>query len=323
MSTATLRTLDWMRPSVDDLHEAMFGFRPSGLGKSYERLAAIVFAHLGWNDVVFDTIDGVPGRRAKHQIDVRARRPDGRAERTIIECKDWDKGVGKATMDAVVGVRQQLGADLAIVVTTERFKRGARAVAVDEGVVMLKLQPIDPENPPDYWRSASVEIVPTIPQFSDVEVVLGDNGGRTETIDIRLTSADHLLYVDGAAAERIHDLLLSRSVAEVGRYERRADFPEGRLIPVVAGEPVRIDALTWVETVVAGGSTTVTVSAIGSPKLVVQELDGAGDPKEGRVIVDAALNAWHIDDVGRVMSRGNLTPGARPDTMVTYTNQPG
>ena len=311
-----------MRPSVDELHEALFGSKPDGLGKSYERLAAIVFAHLGWADVVFDTIEGVPGRRAKHQIDVRARRADGQAERTIIECKDWDKGVGKATMDAIVGVRQQLGADLAIVVTTERFKRGARAVAVDESVMMLKLQPIDPDNPPDYVRSASVEMVPTIPQFSDVSVVPGDNRERTETVDIRLTSADHLLHVDGTPAERIHDLLLSRSVAAVGRFERRADFPDSRLIPVVAGEPVRIDALTWVETVVAAGSsTTLTISAIGSPKLVVQELDGSGDPKEGRVIVDAALNAWYIDDAGLVLPRGNLTPGARHDTVVTYTNQ--
>jgi hypothetical protein len=310
-----------MRPSVDDLHDAMFGFRPSGLGKSYERLAAIVFAHLGWTDVVFDTVQGVPGGRAKHQIDVRARRPDGQADHTIIECKDWDKGVGKATLDALVGVRSQLDADLAIVVTTERYKRGARAVAVDEGVTMLRLQPIDPDNPPDYIRSASVELVPTVPQFSEVGIVPGDNGERTGTVDINLTSADYLLHVDGAQAERIQDLLLSQSVARVGRYERRAEFPDGRLIPVVTGAPIRIDALTWVETVVAGSSTTVTVSAIGSPRLSVQELDGAGNPKEGRVIVDAALNAWYIDDAGRVLSRGNVAPGARPGTVVAYTRE--
>lgn len=71
------RSLWCMRPSVDDPHEAMFGFRPSGLGKSYERPATIVFADLVWTDVVFDTIRGVPGRRAKHQIDVTARRSDG------------------------------------------------------------------------------------------------------------------------------------------------------------------------------------------------------------------------------------------------------
>jgi hypothetical protein len=157
-----------MRPSVDDLHEAMFGFRPSGLGKCYERLAAIVFAHLGWADVVFDTIRGVPGRRAKHQIDVTARLANGQTERAIIECKDWDKGVGKATLDALVGIRTQLRADLAIVVTTERYTRGARAVAVDEGVMMLRLQPIDPDDLPDYVRSASVKLVPTVPQFSAV-----------------------------------------------------------------------------------------------------------------------------------------------------------
>jgi hypothetical protein len=89
----------------------------------------------------------------------------------------------------------------------------------------------------------------------------------------------------------------------------------------VVGAPIRIDALTWIETVMAGSSTTVTVSTIGSPKLSVQELDGAGDPKAGRVVVDVALNAWQIDDVGRVLPRGNVLPGARPDTKVTYTHE--
>jgi hypothetical protein len=185
---------------------------------------------------------------------------------------------------------------------------------------MLRLQPVDPDNPPDYVRSTSVQLVPTVPQFSNVGVVIGDNAERTGTVDIRLTGADHLLQVDGSQAERIQDLVVSRSVAAVGRYERRADFPDGRLIPVVEGAPVRIGALTWVETVVAAGSTTVTVSAIGSPKLVAQELGGAGNPMEGRVIVDTALNAWYIDTDGRVLPRGNI--GDPPDRIVTYTNEP-
>jgi hypothetical protein len=129
-------------------------------------------------------------------------------------------------------------------------------------------------------RSASVNLVRTVPQLSGVGVVPRDNGERTKSVDVNLTSADHLLHVDGTWAERIQDLLLSQSVAEVGRYERRAEFPDARLIPVVADSPIRIDALTWVETVMAGSSTTVTVSAIGSPKLSVQELDGVEDRKE-------------------------------------------
>jgi hypothetical protein len=39
------------------------------------------------------------------------------------------------------------------------------------------------------------------------------------------------------------------------------------------------------------------------------------------VIVDTALNAWYIDSNGRVLPRGNIAPGDRPDRSVSYTHE--
>ena len=102
-------------------------------------------AVLGWREVVHDLIEKPPGRRAKHQIDVVATHPGGEVRGLIIECKDWDKTVGKGVLDRLVGVRTQVGADAAAVMTTVGYTRHAREVAADEHIAILRLRRFDQE----------------------------------------------------------------------------------------------------------------------------------------------------------------------------------
>jgi Restriction endonuclease len=108
---------------IDDLHEALFRFRPPKQGAAYERLTAVVLAVFGWTDIQHDTREGIEGKRAKHQLDVTARQPTGLVKRLIVECKDWDKKVGKSTLDALVGVLGQLNVNDGAVVTTKDLSR--------------------------------------------------------------------------------------------------------------------------------------------------------------------------------------------------------
>ena len=132
--------------AADELHESVFGFRPEKKGEAYERLAAVVLAVLGWQDVTHDVRERPEGKRALHQLDVTAKHPDGRILQFVVECKDWNRIVGKGTVDALVGVRSQIGADAAAVVTTKGFTRGARSVAADEDIALVLLTPFS-ENP--------------------------------------------------------------------------------------------------------------------------------------------------------------------------------
>jgi hypothetical protein len=104
-------------------HEAAFGFRPAKPGTAYERLSAVVLATLGWQEVVHDTTESVPGKLAEHQLDVTGRHPSGEIRRLIVECKDWDQVVDHATLDKLVGVRAQVGADAAAAMTTRPTTR--------------------------------------------------------------------------------------------------------------------------------------------------------------------------------------------------------
>src|SRR5262245_56053535 len=126
--------------AADDLHQQVFGFTPKKRGTAYERIAALVLAALGWENVCHDTKVRPNDRQALHQLDVTAEHPDGTVRRLLVECKDWDKNVGKGTLDALVGVRGQAGFDAAMVVTTVGFTAGAVAVAVDEDVAMVVLR---------------------------------------------------------------------------------------------------------------------------------------------------------------------------------------
>lgn len=78
----------------------------------------------GWEQVVHNTTASAPGKRAEHQLDVVGRHPSGQIERLIVECKDWDRTVGKSTLDTLVGVRDQLNADAAAVIYDRWLQEG-------------------------------------------------------------------------------------------------------------------------------------------------------------------------------------------------------
>ena len=117
-----------MSSEIEDLHEALFGFRPKKQGTAYERLTAIVLATRGWVDVTHDTTPTLPGKLAGHQLDVTGRLPSGVIERLIVECKHkGTSDVGQDILDHLVGVVAQVGADAAAVITTRGFTTGAIA----------------------------------------------------------------------------------------------------------------------------------------------------------------------------------------------------
>lgn len=121
---------------LDELHESIFGPSDLGPGKRYERLVALIFATLGEKVVRHDVKAAGPGKRTKHQIDVWIER-DGEEQLVIVECKHWAEKVGKEALDKLVGVRTQLKAAGALIVTTVGFKKGARDVAADESIDLI------------------------------------------------------------------------------------------------------------------------------------------------------------------------------------------
>ena len=63
---------------------------------------------------------------------------------------------------------------------------------------------------------------------------------------------------------------------------------------------VKIMGMQWNERYVTD-TVPVVSEAKGTPRLVVQQLDEQGEPTAGKVIVAEKLQAWKVDDDGRVM----------------------
>lgn len=297
--------------TVEDLHEALFGYRPDKAGTAYERLSALVFASLEWADVKHDVREAGQGRRTKHQIDVTATDPSGQVRRLLVECKDWDKKVGKGTLDALVGVRNPLGADAAAVVTTKGYTKGAVDVAVDEDIALILLSPYDPDGDLHFVMKIVVDYVFYYPSIEDYDFEVWPDhelpAGRP--VRVGFTIEDHLSHLDGTKAEQIIDVMKNHSTAPLkeGRYPQRADFPDGRLMPTVDGAGLPIAAMTWTENNIPTKHQQV-IESDGEPMLVLQQLDEKGEPQEARLFVDTALNAWDIDEAGSVVQRGPLLP---------------
>src|SRR5437868_7095714 len=114
-----------MSDEIAALHGDLFEFVPPKAGTAYERIAALVLATLGWQNVAHDVSEQPVGRCAEHRLDVVAHDSAGVVGRLIVECKDYSKTVGEGTLNTLVGVREQLGAKAAAVVTTKGFTAGA------------------------------------------------------------------------------------------------------------------------------------------------------------------------------------------------------
>jgi hypothetical protein len=298
-----------MSSTVKDLHNAAFGFRPPKAGAAYERLAALVLAILGWEDVTHNVVERSLRGQASHQLDVTATHPDGAVRRLLVECKDWDKTVGKETLDALVGVRSQVGADAAAAMTREGFTRGARLVAADEDVALLRLRPYDPSRDEGgFIRRVELTLDFYVPRHTEFDVELEPDHGLPSGEEARISMGveDRLLFRDGTPAERIEQVLRAHAAPmRDGVYSQRAEFAEGRLMPTTSGDRVAIRALTWREIVSHRTHTSVTEFE-GEPLLVFEQLDSDGNPYEGRLVVDRDLYSWDIRPDGRVVQRGHL-----------------
>lgn len=296
--------------SIEALHEQAFGFVPDKPGVAYERITAVVLAVMGWENVQHDVRAGREGRRARHQIDVVATNPEGSAHRLIVECKDWNRTVGKNTVDAVVGVRDQLGADAAAIITTAGFTSGAIDVADDEGIARLVVQAYDPvAHPGPYAMRVVLQVRPEAVRHIDFDATLADPERLTgDVVHLEFDTHGYFLSADGARVEQVLEILKRPTEAtRVGEQTRRCRFecPSGWFLPAADGQFAEISALSWTEAIIKGQPFEIVSEANGQPVLAVEEFS-AGDESSGRVVVDADLFAWDIGDGGQVAARGKL-----------------
>jgi Restriction endonuclease len=293
--------------SADDLHQELFGFTPRKPGTAYERLAAVVLAAQGWEDVRHDTRLRPNGRRTTHQLDITATHPDGSVRRLLVECKDWNKDVGKGTMDALVGVRNQAGFDAAMAVTTKGFTSGAVDVAVDEDLAMVILREVRPDD--HFVMGFRIEIVPVGHDWSNVQFLVAEEndpgGGRPHF----MSTDDHLLNPDGTTAERLLDVLHSQGGGgwDPGTFDREIRFEGGRIAPTSDGGQLSIVGMKWTETISASSPMISEKNETGQPCLVVERIDDKGEAQDGRLFVDRHLNVWDIDPTGEVVPRGRFS----------------
>lgn len=291
--------------AADELHKQVFGFTPPKAGTAFERLAAVVLAGLGWENVRHETKLQPQGRRAEQRLDITATHPDGSIEHLLVECKDWNKDVGKGTMDALVGVRDQANFDAAMAVTTKGFTGGAIDVAVDENIAMVVLREVRPDE--SFVRSIEIQTVIWGSDWSNVQVLADPDAEVSDGQAGHMNTEDRFVYIDGSPAESLREIFQSRSTTrQEGVFDHEVRFEGGRLAPMATGRSIPIVGIKWTETVSKSSPHKSVTKAEGEPCLVVEQLDEDGTPVRPRLVVDRHLNAWDITENGAVVEKGSL-----------------
>ena len=260
----------------------------------------------GWKSVVHDAHERPSGQQATHQLDITARDPEGEAKRLLVEFKDWNTTVGQGTVNALVGVRNQIGADAAAVLSTAGFTSGALNVALDEDIAFVRLAAYDPEkHGTNFVRRVEITARMYTRCISDFDMEFGSSV-PADREHIKLSGADHLPHADGSPAERIMDMLRANAARmEEGAFRQRAQLPPRRFVPTVEGPAVEIRALSWTETNHLH-EFEVVHEAEGDPVLFMEQINVRGEGESGRLLMSEDLFAWDIDGDSNVVPRGTL-----------------
>ncbi len=293
---------------LDELHESIFGPSDLGPGKRYERLVALIFATLSEKVVRHDVKAAGPGKRTKHQIDVWIER-DGKEQLVIVECKHWAETVGKEALDKLVGVRTQLKAAGALIVTAIGFKKGARDVAFDEGIGLILVTRFrDPED----WegRVKEIHLRGTI-GYSEVDNLSfrAADPDERDALDEEdrefgpILSEDRFLDSEGTPQEIIGELIDSIPQAtDLGTHARSLPLEPNRFFELPSGRRLRVRALEWDE-IVGQFNTEQRIGPRSQAQALVREVDPeSGDETDRRAIFDHQLRRLRIDDDGNVRS---------------------
>ncbi len=294
--------------TLDLLHEVLFGFIPSNPGTAYERLTAIVLAGLGWIEVRQQASEQAAGARAKQTLDVVARHPAGKQRRLIVQCKHYGETVGKEVMDTLVGIGVQLGDVDVAIVTTVGFTAGARDVAADRGIAMVRVRGYDRKRDDGrFLRRVELTLdVFSPPIVTDFRVEIGEIDGNVLGGRASYGTDTALQRDDSSAAETLAEIIMANSAGLVeGDFDRRVNFSERRWLPVEGGRAA-ISAITWHERVARGEPSVTVIEAEGDPVLVVEQFDEKGEVESGRLVVDRHLWAWDLDADNNVVPRGQL-----------------
>lgn len=295
---------------LDELHDSIFGPTNLGAGKRYERLVALIFVTLGERVVRFNVRAPGPGKKAVHQIDVWLDRDEGE-QHVIVECKHWSGSVGKGELDTLVGVRTQLEAQGAIVVTTVGYTQGARDVALDEGVdLMIARHFRDPED----WEGRIKEIhLRGTYRYSSVEDVVfrAADPAERDSLDDEdrefgpVPSDDRFVDSEGRPKESIGEVIDSVPQAtELGKHPRSVTLAPDRFLLLPSGRRLRVRALDWTE-VVEEFSDEHRIGPRSDAQALVLEVDPeTGEETDRRAIFDHELRRLSLDEDGNVRRIG-------------------
>ncbi|MEA2185756.1 MAG: Restriction endonuclease [Solirubrobacteraceae bacterium] len=300
-------------PSLNDiqaLHDELFEDRPKKRGTALERIVALVFAALDEGDVRHQQLRRGPGRAAGHWIDVGVEHPLGLA---IIECKQWKSLVDQDVLNSVCSRRDQLGATVAVVVSIVGFTAGAIAVAAEEGVLLLRVSRLAPD---DHWHGIVKEIrmrgtfvAPAIVEMHWVAVNPAEAAALASDPEAswsfeRDPFEDRVEAKNGTPAERLGDLLAQcPSPSEPGRYQHEVSLDDIRYVRI-SGTRVAVRALRWVEEITV--SRIESVAGPASPGVILVERVTANGAEPIRVLMDHELRAWRIAEDRRLVSVGGV-----------------
>jgi hypothetical protein len=188
----------------------------------------------------------VQGVRARHAVDVLVEfETSGVPQRWVVECKHWQRRVGKAEVLALLGVMADVGASMGILCSETGFQPAAENASRDTNVVLTSLADLAARNsvelpdPAMRWQ-ALIEKVESL--FGALPDLLAAAARDERPPGIPFEDAVELQsLVRTAAADSAYEVRLRQAPRAVCvRAQRPLPTVRSGAIPIVVALPVRM-----------------------------------------------------------------------------------
>lgn len=301
----------------DALHDRFYSILTTKAGTRYERLAAIVFKKLDEEGTVIHDMELRGDSEVKHQIDVTISR-NGKKNRVLIECKDYDISGSSVGLDIVrnfFAVVEDIKPNEAYIITCNDFTQDARKYAKAKNIKLVILRTVTPADLEGRIQKIVLNMIIvtiTTPQVAfgigsekdkaklvnDLQAAGLESGGVHQQEPMYIVNPDGRMQIN----EFIQSQVSVSPRSMLGPKVIDVDV-SNTSIEVQHRGPIKLTGMRITFDV----KHTKSVSEIGGDRIALMLIQGLGNTD--MIVCDADLKKYLIDDNGEVSL---IKPGFLP-----------
>lgn len=164
-------------------------------GKDFEKLVALLEESLTPQGITVTSPEYFTGKQSlsRREVDITLRSTIGSSQiLVIVECRERDGTEDVRWVEEVIGKIPDIGADKAVIVSSDGFSKGAINLAKAQGIEIRTLQEVDPSEFSSWLAIRTIRKQLRMVNFFNTTIVFPEGIGNNVTISPQINTHDKI-----------------------------------------------------------------------------------------------------------------------------------